>query len=88
MPFDATGRMAAAILFAFDDYLQRVNRDGFISGVQRDRREWWARQDSNLQPKDYESSALTIELQAPKGAALPCARDAWQRRGRSYSTSM
>jgi hypothetical protein len=23
---------------------------------------WWAQQDSNLQPKDYESSALTIEL--------------------------
>ena len=26
---------------------------------------WWARQDSNLQPRDYESPALTIELQAP-----------------------
>ena len=25
---------------------------------------WWACQDSNLEPKDYESSALTIELQA------------------------
>gem|GEM_PF-5107296 len=24
----------------------------------------WACQDSNLEPKDYESSALTIELQA------------------------
>ena len=23
---------------------------------------WWAHQDSNLEPKDYESSALTIEL--------------------------
>ena len=27
-----------------------------------DQEQWWAQQDSNLQPKDYESSALTIEL--------------------------
>ncbi len=27
----------------------------------------WARQDSNLRPKDYESSALTAELRAPEG---------------------
>jgi hypothetical protein len=26
---------------------------------------WWAWQDSNLQPRDYESPALTIVLQAP-----------------------
>lgn len=25
---------------------------------------WWARQDSNLEPGDYESLALTVELQA------------------------
>ena len=25
---------------------------------------WWARQDSNLQPRDYESPALTVVLQA------------------------
>ena len=25
---------------------------------------WWARRDLNPQPKDYESSALTVELQA------------------------
>gem|GEM_PF-3264390 len=25
---------------------------------------YWACQDSNLEPKDYESSALTVELQA------------------------
>lgn len=24
--------------------------------------QWWAHQDSNLEPKDYESSALTVEL--------------------------
>ena len=24
--------------------------------------DWWAHQDSNLEPKDYESSALTVEL--------------------------
>ena len=28
------------------------------------RTRWWAHQDSNLEPKDYESSALTIELWA------------------------
>ena|SRR5438132_13704418 len=26
---------------------------------------WWARQDSNLGPTDYESAALTAELRAP-----------------------
>ena len=26
---------------------------------------WWARQDLNLRPMDYESTALTAELQAP-----------------------
>jgi hypothetical protein len=25
---------------------------------------WWARRDSNPQPRDYESPALTVELQA------------------------
>src|SRR3989442_1028793 len=28
-------------------------------------RGWWARQDSNLGPTDYESAALTAELRAP-----------------------
>ena len=28
---------------------------------------WWALKDSNLQPKDYESSALTVELRARSG---------------------
>lgn len=28
MPFDATGRMAAAIPFAFDDYLELVDTTG------------------------------------------------------------
>ena len=27
-------------------------------------KEWWARQDSNLRPRDYESPALTAELRA------------------------
>jgi hypothetical protein len=25
-------------------------------------RRWWAHQDSNLEPTDYESAALTVEL--------------------------
>lgn len=24
--------------------------------------EWWAHEDSNLEPRDYESPALTVEL--------------------------
>ena len=28
------------------------------------RKSWWARRDSNPQPRDYESPALTVELQA------------------------
>ena len=30
---------------------------------------WWARQDLNLGPTDYESAALTAELQARKDLA-------------------
>jgi hypothetical protein len=32
--------------------------------IDNGRKQWWARQDSNLQPDRYERSALTIELQA------------------------
>ena len=28
--------------------------------------DWWARQDLNLGPTDYESAALTAELRAPR----------------------
>ena len=28
--------------------------------------DWWARRDLNPEPKDYESSALTVELRAPR----------------------
>ena len=31
------------------------------------REEWWAHQDSNLGPTDYEPAALTAELWAPMG---------------------
>ena len=33
-------------------------------GEDDERCEWWARQDSNLEPDGYEPSALTIELRA------------------------
>ncbi len=36
--------------------------------VRRLWKDWWAQQDSNLQPRDYESPALTVELWAQ---ALP-----------------
>jgi hypothetical protein len=41
--------------------MYRVPEDlGYIP--ERTLKTWWAHQDSNLEPKDYESSALTIEL--------------------------
>ena len=36
MPFDATGRMAAAIPFAFDDYLELVDATGRV--IREDKR--------------------------------------------------
>ena len=45
--------------------------DGTRSGLQVEA-EWWALQDSNLQPTDYESAALTIELRArPEATRVP-----------------
>src|SRR5436309_11520114 len=32
----------------------------------RKKKKWWARQDLNLGPTDYESAALTAELRAPR----------------------
>ena len=37
---------------------------GSVESAKSADRCWWARQDLNLQPTDYESAALTIELQA------------------------
>lgn len=34
---------------------------GFVTGL-RWTAMWWAHQDSNLKPRDYESPALTVEL--------------------------
>ena len=37
------------------------------------RKSWWARRDLNPQPRDYESPALTVELQARRAyILLPC----------------
>jgi hypothetical protein len=33
--------------------------------------EWWAHQDLNLEPTDYESAALTVELWALQQLTLP-----------------
>src|SRR5690606_3699266 len=40
-----------------------VNRKRY-EGAGVGRKGWWAWQDSNLQPRDYESPALTVVLQA------------------------
>jgi hypothetical protein len=43
----------------------RLPRAGFSIASEVDgERSWWARRDLNPQPTDYESAALTIELQA------------------------
>jgi hypothetical protein len=36
-----------------------------VSKIKGEILQWWARQDSNLQPDGYEPPALTIELRAP-----------------------
>ena len=38
---------------------------------------WWARQDLNLGPTDYESAALTAELQAPPLIATSYIERVW-----------
>ena len=35
---------------------------GLTNTIANSRGKWWAHQDSNLEPRDYESPALTIEL--------------------------
>jgi hypothetical protein len=58
--------------------------------------EWWAWEDSNLQPVDYEPNALTIELQARRVESYDTAtgeasqglgmdEKRWQRRGLNRS---
>ena len=44
--------------------LSEIKRGMKKPAVPRIGKEWWARQDSNLQPDRYERPALTIELQA------------------------
>jgi hypothetical protein len=48
--------------------MQPVHSVTHVPGLDRPRAEptegWWARQDLNLGPTDYESAALTAELQA------------------------
>jgi hypothetical protein len=49
---------------------------------------WWAHQDSNLEPKRYEHSALTIELWAPlwKNFVLPQSSVIKRATGQSTAT--
>jgi hypothetical protein len=53
--------------------------------------EWWAREDSNLQPDRYERSALTIELRAQRvarGAAAALEHFAPKRNSAGISLSL
>ena len=66
---DKFGMLKATVEFALKrndlgpglrEYLKQKN----CSDGHRYSKEWWARRDSNPQPRDYESPALTVELQA------------------------
>ena len=48
----------------YKDKAGEVNRKRAIARVQRKGKSWWARLDSNQEPTDYESAALTVELRA------------------------
>jgi hypothetical protein len=58
-------------VFAFASLKPRRTRFNSVAVATRSPRgkNWWARQDSNLQPDRYERPALTIELQAPPETA-------------------
>ena len=51
---------------------------GCCCGVNSSHFAWWAHKDSNLEPKDYESSALTVELWA-RCAAWEFSSRLWSR---------
>ncbi len=57
MQADSNGPCMTAIRYVYGEFCLISD----IYGRQRAAM-WWAHQDSNLEPKDYESSALTIEL--------------------------
>ena len=53
--------------------------------------DWWARQDSNLEPRDYESPALTVVLQARRRSEIASALGRMPARscaGKSMPTSV
>src|SRR6202521_1153230 len=51
-----------------DRFFILVCRRGDGGGISL--RVWWARLDSNQEPTDYESAALTVELRAPRFSYL------------------
>ena len=42
--------------------VSRLSHAAAITLIALSAHSWWAQQDSNLQPRDYESPALTVEL--------------------------
>ena len=54
---------------------------GLAPGVSREMRGWWALRDSNPQPRDYESPALTVELRAHVSTWESDRRDGGRRGG-------
>ena len=59
-PAGVTIRFAKTTMKDNDD----EDNDGRANGAERavQQRGWWAHQDLNLEPTDYESAALTVEL--------------------------
>jgi len=62
----------AGVLFSSVLEFEENSQGGKANRAQRQHLEmsWWARQDLNLGPTDYESAALTAELRAPRNAQI------------------
>ena len=69
VPRRTTGRLGRWATLLKREGFQYVPPGEMARSRQQRSKGWWARQDSNLQPRDYESPALTVVLQARTVAA-------------------
>ena len=69
---DARRRVQSRWITETSSQVERPDWEGSGGGCgARGGARWWACQDSNLEPRDYESPALTIELQALRMIVVP-----------------
>jgi hypothetical protein len=57
---------AYVLMLRATEYPDKWPEHQLLKEIKRQGGDWWARQDSNLEPDGYEPSALTIELRAPR----------------------